>query len=56
MGSSQGIREVAGEYVWIEGACYSYLQDISKLLKSRYWEAGVDFWNRLWEDCGGNGR
>ena len=42
MGSSQGIREVAGDYLWIEGAQDSYLQDKRKLIKNRDWDAGLD--------------
>ena len=40
--SSQGIREVAGEYAWIEGARYSYLQDRREIQNNNYWEDGVD--------------
>ena len=37
IGSSQGIREVAGEYVWIEGEWYLYLQDRRELLNNKDW-------------------
>ena len=42
MGSCQGIREVAGEYVQIEGAREAYLHNRRDLLKNKDWEAGVD--------------
>ena len=42
VGSSQGIMEVAVEYVWIEVARESYLQDRQELTKNKDWEAGVD--------------
>ena len=42
VGSIQRIREVAGEYVWIERSWDSYLQDIREMIKNKYWEAGVD--------------
>ena len=42
MGSSQGIRDVEGEYVWIEGARDSHLQDRRGILKNKDWEADVD--------------
>ena len=41
--SSQGIREVEVEYVWIEGERKSYLKYIRKILKNKDWEAGVDY-------------
>ena len=41
--SSQGIREMTGEYVWIQGAQESYLQNRRGVVKNRYWEAGMDF-------------
>ena len=41
MGYSQGIMQVAIEYVWIKGSRNSYLQDRRDLLKNRVWEAGV---------------
>ena len=41
VGSSQGIWEVAGEYVRIEGARESYLQDRRDILNKKYWKAGV---------------
>ena len=42
VGSSQGVMEVVGEYVWIEGAQDSYLQERREILKNKDWEAGVD--------------
>ena len=42
VGSSQGFMEVVGEYVWIEGAQDSYLQERREILKNKDWEAGVD--------------
>ena len=42
VGYNQGIREVAGEYVWIDSACYSYLQGRRGVLKNKDLEAGVD--------------
>ena len=41
MGSYQGIREVAGEYVWIEGSRGAYLQIRRELLNNKDLEAGV---------------
>ena len=37
---------MAGDYVWIEGACDSYLQEIRELLKNKVWEAGVNYLER----------
>ena len=42
MGSMQGIRDVEGEYVWIEGSRDSYLQDIRDIIENMDWKAGVD--------------
>ena len=46
MGPCQGIREVVGEYVCIEGAREAYLQYRQDILKKKYWENGVDFLER----------
>ena len=46
MGSSLGIREVAGEYVWTEVAQDAYPQDRRELLNNKDWEAGVEFLER----------
>ena len=54
MGSCQGMCDLAGEYVWIGGARYAYIQKIREILKNKEWEAGVDCLERaigssLWE-------
>ena len=40
--SSQGIIEVAGEYLWIQGARDLDLQDKMGILKIKDWEASLD--------------
>ena len=55
MGLSQGIREVGGEYVWIEGAWDSYLQYRREIIKNKDGEDGVNCLERAmgssWWDC-----
>ena len=42
VGSSQGIREMTGEYVWIDEARASYLQDKREVLKNKDWKDGFN--------------
>ena len=43
VGSSQRIKDVVGEYVWIEGSHDTYLQYRRYMTKNKDWEASVVF-------------
>ena len=46
VGSSHGVSEVSGEYVWIDGEQDSYIQDRREILKRKYWGDSVNFLER----------